>query len=92
MQISGTNPVHSAQPIRASQTTRSVSGAAAPGSSAPVDELDLSNTNQILAKVHELPEIRQERVTALRAAIAQGTYETPEKLEAALDRMLDEMA
>ena len=34
-------------------------------------------------------DIRFDRVNAIRAAIADGTYETPEKLDAALDRLLD---
>ena len=34
-------------------------------------------------------DIRFDRVNAIRAAIADGTYETPEKLDIALDRLLD---
>ncbi len=34
-------------------------------------------------------DIRFDRVNAIRAAIADGTYETPDKLDAALDRLLD---
>lgn len=33
--------------------------------------------------------IRMDRVNEIRAAIAQGTYETPEKLEIAFDRLLE---
>jgi anti-sigma28 factor (negative regulator of flagellin synthesis) len=36
-------------------------------------------------------DIRFDRVNAIRAAIAGGTYETPEKLDAALDRLLDSL-
>ena len=36
-------------------------------------------------------EIRLDKVMAVRDAIAQGTYETPEKIEAAVDRMLDDV-
>ena len=34
-------------------------------------------------------DIRFDRVNAIRAAIADGTYETPDKLDAALDRLLE---
>ena len=37
-------------------------------------------------------DIRFDRVNAIRAAIADGTYETPEKLDAALDRLLDSLS
>ena len=38
-----------------------------------------------------LPEIRAELVDRVRAEIAAGTYETPEKLQRAVERMLDEL-
>ncbi|MBM3953916.1 MAG: flagellar biosynthesis anti-sigma factor FlgM [Planctomycetaceae bacterium] len=36
-------------------------------------------------------DIRFDRVAAIRAEIAAGVYETPEKLDAALDRLLDRL-
>jgi negative regulator of flagellin synthesis FlgM len=36
-------------------------------------------------------DIRFDRVNAIRAAIADGSYETPEKLDIALDRLLDRL-
>ncbi len=37
------------------------------------------------------PNIRWELVERVRKEIAEGTYETEEKLEQALDRLLDEL-
>lgn len=36
-------------------------------------------------------DIRLDRVNAIRAAIADGSYETGDKLDAALDRLLDRL-
>ena len=36
-------------------------------------------------------DIRFDRVNAIRAAIADGSYETPEKLDMAIDRLLDRL-
>jgi negative regulator of flagellin synthesis FlgM len=36
-------------------------------------------------------DIRLDRVNAIRAAIADGSYDTPEKLDIALDRLLDRL-
>ena len=36
-------------------------------------------------------DIRFDRVNAIRAAIADGSYETPEKLDMALDRLLERL-
>jgi hypothetical protein len=44
-----------------------------------------------LRKLARLPEARTEKIRRLRAQIAAGTCDTPEKLDAALDRMLDEL-
>jgi len=56
---------------------------------APVDQLDISAEAQMLSQTGD---IRSERVADLRAQIATGQYETPEKIDAAVERMLDEFA
>jgi negative regulator of flagellin synthesis FlgM len=39
----------------------------------------------------DAPGVRTELVERVRQEIAAGTYETPEKLEAALERLLDRL-
>jgi negative regulator of flagellin synthesis FlgM len=65
-------------------------------SAAPIDQLDLSaaasaNRIDVTNQVAGGGEIRIERVAELRRQIADGSYETPEKLDAALDRLLDQL-
>jgi negative regulator of flagellin synthesis FlgM len=36
-------------------------------------------------------DIRLDKINAIRAAIADGSYETPEKLDLALDRLLERL-
>jgi len=43
-----------------------------------------------MAKTVEPTADRDERIAAIRREIAEGTYETPEKLSAALDAFLKE--
>ena len=90
MQIYGPAQVHGPQSLNPPHTVRSAP-AAAPASQSFVDELHLSDAADMAARVHDLPEIRQDRVAALRQAIASGAYETDEKLNVALDRLLDEI-
>jgi negative regulator of flagellin synthesis FlgM len=45
----------------------------------------------MLDGINQLPEIRYERVEEIRQQIAAGAYETPEKLELAVERLLDEL-
>jgi len=46
----------------------------------------------MISRVHEMPDVRAERVGQIKQQIAEGTYETAEKLDVALGRLLDELA
>ncbi len=70
----------------------SPSHAAAAYSSRGADQLDISPQAELLSRIRDIPEIRVDRVMQLREAIQSGKYETPEKLDIALDRLLDEIA
>ena len=92
MQVYGTNYVHGPQSVSAPHAGRV--GAQAlerPAGASTTDEVQLSTAAQLLDAVRELPEIRADRVAQLRAAIASGEYETPERIEGALARLLDEI-
>ena len=68
------------------------------GTSNPVtrgeDKVELSQEAQVLApwldKLNQLPAVRQELVDRVRGEIANGTYDTADRLNAALDGMIDE--
>ncbi len=91
MQVYGPAHLHGPQPIGAPHMGRAAQPAApSPGASIQ-DELQLSSEAQLIEKVHQLPEIREELVARIRAEIAAGTYETDEKLEIAVGRLLDEI-
>ncbi len=99
--------IHSLQSTSAvqslSRTSQPHSGgkseAAVASRSSAVDELELSSDAQAISQTQALGTsdsvsggIRTEKVAALREAIASGTYETPENLSAALDKLLDTFA
>lgn len=90
MQIYGPSGVHGAQNVSAPHTRR-VEGPQSTSSVQPQDSVEISSSASFVDQVHQLPDIRQDRVAALRAAIADGTYETPGKLEGALNGLLDEI-
>jgi negative regulator of flagellin synthesis FlgM len=92
MYIYGTSHVHTAQPLISPHRPSAPPAPAETSSSYGVDQLDLSPEVEFAAQVRDLPEIREDRVAAIRAQIASGTYETPEKLDIALSRLLDEIA
>jgi anti-sigma28 factor (negative regulator of flagellin synthesis) len=55
------------------------------------DQLELSEASRLLARLRGLPEIRQELVDQVRAQIESGGYETEEKIDAAIEAMLDDL-
>lgn len=90
MYVYGTSQIHSAQSIRAPHRPPSVGGAGhAPLSG--VDQLDISSEADFVSQARDLPEVRSERVAQIRAQIQSGKYETSEKLDVALERLLDEI-
>jgi hypothetical protein len=55
--------------------------------------VDDNDMHQDFAKeIHRLPECRRQLIFRLRRQIAEGTYATDEKLELALERMIDRVA
>ena len=94
MQIHGLGPVHGPQSIQGPQRAQfaKTPEPAATQANSGVDQLDISPEAQILSQVRDIPEIRADRVAEIRAAIAEGVYETEEKLDIALDRLLDEIS
>jgi len=50
--------------------------------------VEISTTAALAAKVQEIPDIRADLVARVRREIEAGTYETPERIEAAVERLL----
>jgi negative regulator of flagellin synthesis FlgM len=55
------------------------------------DRVTISPAALEAIRAAETADIRQDLVNRIRSEIAAGTYETPAKLDAALDRLLDEI-
>lgn len=91
MQINGLARVHSPQLINAPHRTAPAQPAGRANPAFGADELDISPQAQAISQIREIPDIRADRVAAIREAIASGEYETDAKLDIALDRLLDEI-
>ncbi|MCP4250409.1 MAG: flagellar biosynthesis anti-sigma factor FlgM [bacterium] len=55
------------------------------------DRVEISDVGSMLARMDELPDLRIERIARIRAEISNGTFETPERLEGTVDRLLEEL-
>jgi flagellar biosynthesis anti-sigma factor FlgM len=57
--------------------------------SSPVDEVEISSAGKALDNLARTSSLRQERLDQIKAAIQNGTYDTDEKLEAALGKFMN---
>ncbi len=55
------------------------------------DRVELSTHARLLDRLLRLPDVRDELVASVRHAIADGTYQTPEKLDIAVQQLLEEL-
>ncbi len=91
MNVSGNYRIHSPQTLQGPHMPRG----AAPSSPSPLargaDQVDISPAAEAAVQATESGDIRADLVARVRGDIANGTYETPTKLDAALNRLLDEI-
>jgi negative regulator of flagellin synthesis FlgM len=91
MYIQGASYVHGAQAINAPHRSYNSQPASSPSRASATDELDISSEADMVSRARELPDIRADKVASIKAQIAKGTYDTDEKLDLALSRLLDEI-
>jgi negative regulator of flagellin synthesis FlgM len=91
MHIYGPSQLHGPQSISAPHSVRGAQPMSRPESTQIADEVDISEAAQLVEQVHQFPDIREDRVEAVRQQIAAGTYETSDKLDTAIERLLDEI-
>ncbi len=99
MQIYGPYRVSTTQPSSPAQRSGPQKPAEAVGkaTAAPTDQLDLSSSvsaaNRLTpAESAANGQIRIDRVAEIRRQIADGSYDTPARMDAALDKFLDQYA
>jgi negative regulator of flagellin synthesis FlgM len=91
MHIHGTTHIHGPHGINAPHAPfRGHSAPEAPHVSS-ADRVDISAAAEAAIRAAGSGDVRQGLVDHLRAQIAAGTYETPGKLDRAVERLLDEI-
>lgn len=91
MQINGPSQVNGAQSLGNIQRTQSTAPQKAAEPLHGTDQLDISAEAELVGKVHEIPDVRTDRVAEIRSQIEAGAYETDAKLDVAIGRLLDEL-
>ena len=92
MQIYGPSHLHGPQGVNTPHAARLTQpNTAARPSADTADTLEISSAGAAASRLADIPDIRYERVATLKAQIQAGTYETADKLDGALDALLDEI-
>jgi len=98
MHVYGPTHLHGPQSITPPHHGRPVRDTPPAGRTPGGDELKISDAGskaaeaaRLVDQIHHVPEVRQERVDQIRSQLAAGTYETQQKLDVALERLLDEI-
>jgi len=92
MDVNGVGSTQGSFPVKPNRTQ----GATPPKTSEakPIqtdDQVEISTAGRMMDRLQESSEMRSERLAQIKTAIDAGKYDTPEKLEAALSKMLDEI-
>ena len=87
--IHGIQPPAAPQPIEPTEAIVKNAPAAEPVQVS--DTVEISAAARLAAKVQGIPEVRADLVERVKVEIAAGTYETTERLEIAVDRLMDEL-
>jgi negative regulator of flagellin synthesis FlgM len=91
MHIHGTTHIHGPHGINAPHAPFRGQSVHESTPARSADRVDISPAAEAAIQAAESSEIRLELVNSIRAQIANGIYETPDKLNAAVDRLLDEI-
>ena len=92
MQIQGPANLHGAHAIQGPHRIKGPSPQQPTDSIHGADQLDISPEADMISRIREMPDVRADRIADIRAQIAEGVYDTDEKLEIAIGRMFDELA
>ena len=89
MEISQLNPI-SPQPRVGALNGSARQAVQAPRTTRLGDQVELSDRAVLLSRLRELPDVRQGLIDQVRTAIERGEYDTPEKVDAAIEKMIAE--
>ncbi|HMO86487.1 MAG TPA: flagellar biosynthesis anti-sigma factor FlgM [Lacipirellulaceae bacterium] len=92
MNVTGAYRLHGPHSLQGPHAPRSTQPASPNLSLRGADQVDISAAADAAAQAADGGDFRSDLVARVRQQIADGTYETPIKLDVAIDRFLDEQA
>jgi anti-sigma28 factor (negative regulator of flagellin synthesis) len=92
MDIGGTSGVGGPQRIPPSGAQGKAQGTQpAAASSAPGDRVEISDVARLQDAISRIPDIRSEKVANAKSMIANGTLDTPDNMETAMNALINDL-
>ena len=86
------NGVHAANGMPAiDPTAKALPAARSAELTGGLDVVEISMAAKLAAKVQNVPSIRTDLVARIKAEITSGVYETPQRMEIAVDRLMEDL-
>jgi negative regulator of flagellin synthesis FlgM len=90
VQVHGPNGPDRSDPVYLRRLAARIK-AARGSSSGSSDEVEISDLGRFLSHLSQLPQVRQEKVNALREEIESGNYKFDEKIDDIIDSLLEDL-
>ena len=90
MDIGSTEGIGGIGRIQGPQKPASISPSSYTQAAGSADKLEISTHGHLVSQARELPAMRLERIQEVRTLIESGRFDTPQRLQGAIDRFLDE--
>jgi len=90
MDVHGVGPSHNVNPYKSLRPTAPPRGGSEPRALSPRDTVEISAAAKSFDP-SSATSVRAERLAQIKSSIEAGTYDTPERFEAALDRMFSQL-
>jgi hypothetical protein len=91
-ETAGTRPKRKSVPSAAGAARRSTRVTKQAALRRASEQTAAAKMQQLVALAKKLPAVRLDLIKRVQAEIAAGTYETPDRMDKALDKLLDELA
>ncbi|MBN00804.1 MAG: flagellar biosynthesis protein FlgM [Planctomycetaceae bacterium] len=91
MEIYGPGHIDGPQSIKAPHRVRAAEPNTTTDDVQNLDQVDISAEADLVSQVNNIADVRADRIAEIRAEIEAGTYETDEKLDVAVGKLLDEI-
>lgn len=89
--IENVNPIGAAGGVNPIESAAATGPKQLEGIRSVTDTVEISEIARLAAKVQDIPDVRQDLVATAKTEIASGTFETTQRIEVAIERLMEDL-